>query len=305
EDVSTYVSNLAISPSGKRVLVEARGEIFSLPAEKGDTRNLTRSSGSAERDPAWSPDGKSVCWFSDASGEYQLVIEDQSGIKPQRIIAIPGLAHAYTVSWSPDSKKILFHDTNLRVWVVDVASGKAKQVGADPWMVPTRTLFPTWSPDSRWVAYSAHLNSLFRAIFVADAETGESHQVSDGLADAMVPVFDANGKYLWFLASTDFGLRSQWLDMTSYDHNETFGLYLAVLKKGEPSPFGPESDEESGAAAKDEAPGIARPGARAGGGAADDSAGAGGKEEKSAKPAVKVAIDFDGLASRIVVVPGV
>jgi tricorn protease len=307
EDVSGRVSNLAISPTGKRVLVEARGEIFTIPAEKGDTRNLTRSSRSAERDPAWSPDGKSICWFSDRSGEYQLVIEDQSGIKPQRTISMPHPKHYYTVSWSPDSKKILCHDTDLKVWVIDVASGKAKTIGSDPWMVPARTLFPTWSPDSRYVAYAAHLGSLFRAIYVADVESGQSRQVTDGLADAMYPVFDASGKYLWFLASTDFGLRSQWLDMTSYDHVENFGLYLAVLKKGDASPLLPESDEESIATADHDGPMAATSESSD---RAAKSAGAGARakkasDDKAVKPQVKVTIDFDGLQSRIVIVPGV
>ena len=309
EDVSARMTQLAISPTGKRVLVEARGEIFTIPGEKGDTRDLTRSSGSAERDPAWSPDGKYVCWFSDRSGEYQLVIEDQSGIKPPRVIPLPNPSHYYTVSWSPDSKKILYHDTNLRVWVMDVATGKTKVIGNDPWMVPARTMFPTWSPDSRYVAYAAHLNSLFRAIFVADLRTGESRQVTDGLADAMYPVFDASGKYLWFLASTDFGLRSQWLDMTSYDHVENFGLYLAVLRKGEPTPLLPESDEDRGvssAPAPDEGKGGGGESAGDAGAAKPRGAGAAAaKSEKGARSAGPVTIDFDGLQSRIVSVPGV
>ena len=100
-------------------------------------------------------------------------------------------------------------------------------------MVPARTLNPVWSPDSKWVAYSSRLRSLYHAIFVSNVETGESKQVTDGLADAVWPAWDASGKYLWFLASTDFGLRSQWLDMTSYDHIPTFGLYFAVLHKSE------------------------------------------------------------------------
>jgi tricorn protease len=293
EDVGGRITNLALSPTGKRVLVEARGEIFTIPAEKGDVRNLTRSSGSAERDPAWSPDGKWIAYWSDASGEYQLVIEAQDGVSASRTIAVPKPTHYYTVSWSPDSKKILYHDTNLHVWVMDVASGKAKQVGRDPWMVPVRTLNPTWSPDSKWVAFSAHLNTLYRAIFVADAETGEAHQVTDGMADAMVPVFDASGKYLWFLASTDYGLKSQWLDMTSYDHQENFGLYLAILEKGSPSPLLAESDEDPGVFAE-----------------ADKTAADAAKPAvKGAKPAPStsntVKIGFDGLQSRIVAVPGV
>src|SRR5512132_3994713 len=113
-------------------------------------------------------------------------------------------------------------------------------------MVTNRTLNPVWSPDSKWVAYASRLRSMYHAIFVSNVETGESKQITDGLADAVWPAWDASGKYLWFLASTDFGLRSQWLDMTSYDRNETFGVYLAVLKKGEPSPLLPESDEDKG-----------------------------------------------------------
>ena len=313
EDVTSRMTNLALSPTGKRIVVEARGEIFTIPAEKGDVRNLTNSSGSAERDPAWSPDGKYVSYFSDKSGEYKLVVEEQDGLKPPREFALPGPTHYYTPSWSPDSKKILYHDTNLKVWVLDIESGKAKVVGNDPWMVPQRTLAPVWSPDSKWVAYSSRLKSLYRVICVTNVDTGETKQVTDGLADAMYPVFDAGGKYLWFLASTDFGLRSQWLDMTSYDREETFGLYLAVLRKGEPSPLLPESDEDKGV-------GSAAPGGPGGGGgrggrgggaqpAAAEEPGAQSDQAAEAKPAprapVTVQIDFDGLQRRILAVEGV
>ena len=206
EDVSNRLTNMAVSPTGKRVVVEARGEIFTIPADKGDVRNLTNSSVSAERDPAWSPDGKFVSYFSDKSGEYKLVIEAQDGLTPPREIALAKPTHYYTPSWSPDSKKLLFTDTNLKVWVLDVATEQAKIVGKDPWMVPQRTLNPVWSPDSKWVAYSSRLRSLYHAIFVSNVETGETKQVTDGLADAVWPAWDASGKYLWFLASTDFGL---------------------------------------------------------------------------------------------------
>ena len=190
EDVTSRMTNMGISPTGKRVLVEARGEIFTIPAEKGDVRNLTNSSGSAERDPAWSPDGKFISYFSDRSGEYRLYIEAQDGLTPPREITLDHPTHYYTSSWSPDSKKIVFSDTNLHVWVVDVATGKAKIVGNDPWMVPQRTLNPVWSPDSKWVAYSSRLRSMYHAIFVSNAETGEARQVTDGLADAVWPVWD-------------------------------------------------------------------------------------------------------------------
>jgi tricorn protease len=302
EDVTARMSNLGISPTGKRVLVESRGEIFTIPAEKGDVRNLTHSSGSAERDPAWSPDGKFISYFSDKSGEYKLIIENQDGLGAPREIALPKPTHYYTPSWSPDSKKLVYTDTNLNVWVMDVASGNTKVVGRDPWMVPSRTVNPVWSPDSKWVAYAARLKSLYHAIYIANAETGESQQVTDSLADAVWPAWDASGKYLWFLASTDFGLKSQWLDMTSYDHDENFGLYLAVLKKGEPSPLLPESDEDKGM-------GVAPTGAAGGGRGGRGGAAPSGDEAQAERPAprtpVTVQIDFDGIQQRILAVPGV
>jgi tricorn protease len=309
EDVTSRMTNIALSPTGKRVVVEARGEIFTIPAEKGDVRNLTSSSASAERDPAWSPDGRYISYFSDKSGEYKLVIEEQDGLKPPREIALSNPTHYYTPSWSPDSKKILYTDTNLHVWVLDVATGQAKTIGNDPWMVPRRTVNPAWSPDSKWVAYAAHLDSLYKAIFVANVETGEKKQVTDGLADATFPVWDASGKYLWFLASTDFGLASQWLDMTSYDHTEDFGLYCAVLKKGEPSPLLPESDEDKGISSAP-APGEGRGGrggAPAEGAAPEPGAGVPGDQPSQPKPRgpVTVQIDFDRIQQRIIVVPGI
>jgi len=282
EDVASRISSIRLSATGKRAVVEARGEIFSIPVEKGDVRNLTRTSGSAERDPAWSPDGQFVSYFSDASGEYTLVIESQDGISAPRELALPNPTHYYTASWSPDSKKIVYTDTNLNVWVMEVASGQTKIVGRDTWMVPTRTVNPVWSPDSKWVAYAAHLQSLYHAIFISNVETGESKQVTDGLSDSVSPAWDASGKYLWFMASTDFGLGSQWLDMTSYDHTETFGVYFAVLKKGEPTPLIPESDEEGAAAA----PTAERTGA-------------------PARAVAAVQIDFDGIQRRVVSVPGI
>ncbi len=282
KDVSPRIANMSLSPTGKRALVEARGEIFTIPAEKGDVRNIAPSSGSAERDPAWSPDGKSISYFSDRSGEYKLYIEPADGLTPPREIALPNHKHYYTPAWSPDGKRILYTDTDLKLWVLDVASGQAKVMGDDPWMVPARTMNPVWSPDSKWIAYVRHLNSLYKQIVAVNVETGESKPVTDGLSDASWPAWDASGKYLWFLASTDFGLKSQWLDMTNYPFETTYGLYFAILAKGDPTPLLPESDEETGAPpTAPAAPTEARP------------------------KAVTVTIDFDGLASRTISVPGV
>jgi tricorn protease len=312
EDVSSRMTNIAISPTGKRAVVEARGEIFTIPSEKGDIRNLTNSSGSAERDPAWSPDGKFISYFSDKSGEYKLILESQDGLSAPREIVLPNPTHYYTPSWSPDSKKLVYTDTDLKVWVMDVASGQAKIVGNDPWMVPTRTVNPVWSPDSKWVAYASHLKSMYHAIFVANVETGESKQVTDNLADAVWPAWDASGKYLWFFASTDFGLRSQWLDMTSYDHETNYGLYFAILKKGEATPLLPESDEDTGVGSAAATPGGSPAGAGFGGRGAGGGRPADGAQADQAAPTapraartVTVQIDFDGIQQRIVSVPGI
>ncbi len=296
EDVTSRISNISLSPTGRRVVVEARGEIFTIPAEKGDVRNLTNTAGAAERNPAWSPDGRFVSYFSDKSGEYKLVIASQDGLTPAREITLPEASFYYTPSWSPDAKRLVFHDTHLRLWMLDVASGQAKMIGGDEWMVPERSLNPVWSPDSRWVAYAKRLPSLYRAIFVYNVESGNTTQLTDGLADATWPVWDASGKYLWFLASTNFALNTAWLDMSSYGRPETRALYLAVLDKDEPSPVLPESDEEAAASSgatpsTDSARSAARSPARA----------------DTARPSrvSRVQIDFDRIHQRIIAIPGV
>ncbi len=306
KDVTASMSNLALSPTGKRIAVEARGEIFTIPAENGDVRDITNSSGSAEREPAWSPDGKQLSYFSDKSGEYELYIADQDGLSAPREIKIPTTGHFYTPSWAPDGKHILFHDTNLHLWVVDVGTGQAKIVGNDPWMVPTRTMDPVWSPDGKWIAYAKHLSSLYKAIEVVNVETGVSKQVTDGLADVMSPAWDASGKYLWFIASTDFGLKSQWLDMSNVDHTETFGLYATILRKSDPSPFLPESDEENGMPSAPAFGGGGRGGRGGGAAAAGDSAGAVEQAPRAPRGGMPtVTIDFDGINHRILAVPGI
>jgi tricorn protease len=305
KDVSNRVTSLALSPTGKRAAVEARGEIFTIPAEKGDARNLTNSSASAERDPAWSPDGRYVSYFSDRSGEYKLYIEAQDGIEPPREISLPNPTHYYTPEWSPDGKHIVFSDTKLQLWVVDVASGTAKIIGNDEYMVPERSLNPVWSPDSRWIAYAKRLPSLYRAIFVYDVQTGQTKQLTDGMADANWAAWDASGRYLWFLASTNFALNSGWLDMSSYDRPQTRALYLTVLRKGDPSPVLPESDEErvrmDSAGAPPTRP--ARPDSttalRVGADSAAD------RPDRVPGRAPTVRIDFDGIANRIIAIPNV
>lgn len=287
KDVSSRVVSLALSATGKRAAVEARGEIFTIPAEKGDVRNLTNSSSSAEIAPIWSPDGRSVAYFSDRSGEYTLVIASQDGLGEPREIALPEPSRPYSPAWSPNGKKIAYQDTHFRIWVLDVASGSAKVADTDPYFMADRSVVPVWSPDSRWIAYPKRHKSLLRSIFAYDVEAGQVRQITDNLADATLPAWDASGKYLWFFASTNFGLNSSLLDMSKYDRPDTRALYLAVLTKSEPSPLLPESDDEVARVRSDSAR------------TPSDSA------RNTASAARTVAIDFDGLQQRIIAVQGI
>jgi tricorn protease len=252
QKVGEAIRSARLSPTGARVVVEARGEIFTVPAEKGDPRNLSNSPAANDRTPAWSPDGKRIAWFSDATGEYTLMLADQGGLSAAKSVPVIEHAFFYAPVWSPDSKKITFTDNFLNLWYMDVEKGKPVKVDTDLYGTP-HPLDPVWSPDSKWIAYSRQLESKFSAVFMYSLKDGNNHQITDGLSDAIGPAFDPSGKYLYFLASTDYALNVGWLDMTSYDRDVTRGLYLAVLSKDDPSPILPESDEEKAAQEKKDA----------------------------------------------------
>ena len=246
--VASMIRDAVISPTGVRAAFAARGDIFTVPAEKGEARNLTRSSGAHDRNPAWSPDGAQLAWLSDASGEYQLMISDQLGNTKPRAVALPAIAFYSDLTWSPDGKSLTLQDNLLNLWLIDVASGRASKIDSDAFETPGRQFDAVWSPDSRWVAYTKSLDNHMRAIFVHSLADGKSFQLTDALADAVSPAFDAGGKYLYFLASTDFGPRSGWLEMSSLDRQPARrSAYLVVLSADEPSPLLPESSEEPGA----------------------------------------------------------
>ena len=244
EEVSGDIRHAGLSPTGVRAVFEARGEIFTVPAENGAPRNLSESSGAADRNPAWSPDGEHVAWFSDASGEYRLMIRDQKGLDEPRSVELPGPTFYYTPAWSPDSEHILFTDTDLNLWVVDVESGDATKVDTDGYAHPERTVDPVWSPNSEWVAYAKRLDNLHHVVMLYSMESGEATQVTPDMMDARNPAFDASGDHLYFLGSTNLGLNTGWLDMSSYGRPATHGLYAALLSEDGTSPLLPESDEE-------------------------------------------------------------
>ena len=242
--VASMVRSAVLSPTGVRAAFEARGEIFTVPAEKGQPRNLTQSSGIHERSPIWSPDGRDIAWLSDDGGEYQLVIAEQTGVSKPRTIALPSKGFFSAPVWSPDGKQLLLEDNHLGLWAIDVASGASVKLDTDTYDDPGRRFDAAWSPDSQWIAYSKSLDSHLRAIFLYSIADKRAHQVTDGLSDATAPAFDASGKYLYFLASTNYALRISWLEMSSVDCPVTRAVYLAVLSASEPSPLLPETGDE-------------------------------------------------------------
>lgn len=245
EDVTRSVSAASLSPTGKRILLEARGEIFTVPVEQGDTRNLTRSSGAADRVPAWSPDGKQVAWFSDDGSGYKLMVAGQDGMGMPRAIALGESKMAWEPVWSPDSKRIAFVDHVARLRVVEIASGKiitADVAGAGN---DRGSMSPVWSPDSKWLAYAKSYPNNLRRITVWSTETGTVSTLTDGMADAIQPAFDKDGRHLYFLASTNVGLASGWANTSAGLADPQYGLYVMVLREGDPTPFPLKSDDEA------------------------------------------------------------
>ncbi|PYV09184.1 MAG: protease [Acidobacteria bacterium] len=261
-NVGRRLTNAHISPTGARALFEARGEIITVPAEKGDARNLTESTAVMERDPAWSPDGKWIAYFSDESGEYELHIRDAMGKGEPRKIRLEDKPTFYLMPrWSPDSKKIAYLDVHLNTWYVDVEQKKPVKVDKDRYLGYGERA-PVWSPDSKWLAYAKRLKNYLGTIFLYSLADGKVTQLTDGMSDARHPMFDRDGKYLYFTASTDSGPSLE-PDVRSFTRPVTRSIYLAVLSKSEPSPFAPESDEEKVAdekkPAEEKKPGEAKP----------------------------------------------
>ena len=298
EKVANRILNYGLSPTGARAVFEARGEILSVPAEKGDARNLTNTPGAAERDPSWSPDGKWIAYFSDESGEYELHLRDQTGLGAVKKINLGNPpSFFYSPVWSPDSKKIAYTDKRLNLWYVDIDKGAPVKVDTSK---RGQGFNESWSPDSRWIAYTKPIQSWYSSVFVYSLEDGKTHQVTDGLSDAISASFDRSGKYLYFLASTDIGPGVFGFDMSSYPHRGqvTRSAYVCVLRKDLPSPIAPESDEEK---VQEE-----KPADKAADGAdrkTDAAQSGGGPRPGNKTEPPKVTIDFDRISQRILALP--
>ena len=285
-DASKAIRNSTVSPSGKRAAFEARGDIFTVPAEHGVTRNLTRSPGVAERYPAWSPDGKQVAYFTDRTGEYELALRPAAGGE-ERVLTKLGAGYKYRPQWSPDSARIAFMDQTMRLRVHEIASGVTTLVDKALWMYhgELERFRVSWSADSRWMAYARGQDNQNGAIYIYDTKGRMNRRVTEGYYDDTSPVFDPEGKYLYFLSGRTFSpiysdIQNTWI------YTNTKNLLAIPLRTDVKSPLATRNDEEG----KEEKPET-------------KEKKAGNKPEDKAEVIKPVRIDFSRFERRAVVLP--
>lgn len=280
KSVQGNIETAALSPTGKRVVVTARGEIFTVPLEHGAIRNISNTDGAREMTGVWSAKGDKLAFLSDKSGQYQLVVTDQQGGNSKSWALSDTATHYFhLVGFADQDRKILFRDSHLHLKVIDLGSGKIATIATDP----IRTTFlnggdsEALSPDGAWLAYSQVGPSFNRLLYLYSFASGKSTQLTRGMSDAASPTFSPDGKYLYFMASTNSGTSAAGIDMSTQERPYRAALYALVLQKDGSSPLLPKSDEEK-AASKEK-----------------DS------DKGDEKPVVK--IDLDGISDRLVALP--
>lgn len=290
KDASKMIRSWAVSPDGKRVSFGARGDVWSVPAETGITRNLTQTSGIHERNVEWSPNGRFISYISDKTGQDEIYIQNQNGREAAIQLTFNGDTYRYNPIWSPDSKKLLWSDKMGRLLYLDIATKKTYTVVADSkdWEIRDYT----WSPDSRWIAYTLPKNNAASRIYIFDTKSQQSKAVTDTWYDASNPSFDTNGKYLFFTSSRTYQPIYSSVEW-NFAYRDMSKIYFVTLQKTTPSPFAPKNDEVS-IEKPNSTPGSTKTSKR--------------KKGKSSKSSVKkttpaIHIDFDGIIDRVIGLP--
>jgi len=293
QSVARWVQSVDLSPDGQRATVVARGDVFTVPAKNGPTRNLTQTPGIHERSATWSPDGRWVAYLSDASGEFELYVQAQDGRTPATKLTSDADTYYFLPRWSPDSKQLAWADRLSRLRVIDVDSKQVTSVATNPSGL-IRDF--AWSPDSQWITWTREHLQTPSQVMITHVAKGDTVAVTDGWYDANSPRFSDDGKWLTFASGRDFNpiySDTEW----NHAYQNMERIYLVALAKSTPSPFAPRSDEVSVSAAP--APGKA----------ADGDAEKPEKPERKSEGAPKVpspaptVIDSEGLAERIVALP--
>ncbi len=287
KNVKDFVQAYEVSPTAKRALISARGDIFSVPAENGPTYNLTNTQGIREIYPRWSPDGKYISYYSDASGEYEIyLLENKKGAAPKQL-ASGSSAWKYDTEWSPNSKFMLYFDRTLQLKMVDVETGKTTVVTmADRNEIRSYS----FSPDSKWITYDKEGENGLGAVWVYNLETAKNHQLTNDSFNDGSPVFSPDGKYIYFVSDRDFNLAFSSFEF-NYVYNKSTRIYAMALKADGPKLFKDKNDVEP---VKEAEKPKEEP-----------------KKDKNAKPeekpvvkeSVKVQVDLEGIDSRITAFP--
>ena len=320
--VEGNITGYGLSPSGSRAVFEARGDLFTVPAKKGETRNLTNTSGVREKSPAWSPDGKTIAYLSDKSGEYEIYTRPQDGAGTETRLTFDGHVDRDNLVWTPDSKTLIYSDVAQHLWMIALADKK-------PVLIDSSKIGPVTfgdvSPDSRWIVYTKTNPNNLSSLSLYSIPQRKTYEVSSGRFNDSSPVFDQNGKYLYFASDRTFAPSIVGPEININFQNTT-GLFALILAADTPSPLAPESDEEK---PKEDAPGSAPPApnptpAKPGSAPLADpkkptpdpakpaapDAKASADPAKPAAPAADPAhpatkIDLEGLYNRVIALPGI
>lgn len=274
KDVSKHIRTADLSPNGERVIFGARGEVFSLPARKGITYNLSQTPGIHERNVSWSPDGNYIAYISDKSGEFEIYIQKHDGSEAPKQLTKNADTYIFDYKWSPDSKSILFHDRKLKLKLVDLQSGRISLIDENEYGMINGY---NWSPDSKWIVYEYPTDNEYSIIKLFNTENSRKYDVTDNWYDSDNCVFSSDGKYLLFVSSRDFKPVYNQLEW-NHAYTNLEKIFLIVLSADIPNPFAPENETIK----------------------TDDND---KKSSESKEESKSVKIDIEGISNRIVSLP--